>query len=406
MSKGSEASAARADAIALPEAPLQLAPGPEAPIEAGRLATLARTLAFPLGLFAFTRAAYLGCSYIGMILVPKLYMHEAGRQAYLQPHPMLDGLCRWDCGWFDILATQGYGYYETAKVFPLFPLLGWAIQKATGLHHLLVFILLSNLASLASYGVIYALFRELEGEAAARWGLTLFAAYPFAYYQAAAYPESTMVLASALSLWLALRRRHLWAGTVLGLGVMARHLTLSAGAGLLAAQLRQRGFRPRAFLLHPAVLGLLIPWLFIGAFAIYLKYKLGDPLAFWHSRTLHWGDAVWYSVRQIVANVSFRVHPEYYFYIVFAAIPTAGAAMLAWQRRHVELAAQAVCLMAVVLGSGGVGLGRYSASCYPAFLPLGLWLSRRPQLQSPVLVMLALFQGLFFFLFSHQWPVL
>jgi Gpi18-like mannosyltransferase len=157
------------------------------------------------------------------------------------------------------ILERGYDEVEAAKVFPLLPMIGWAVEKATGLHHLFAFIAVSNLASLASFYVLYRIFRDLEGEVAARWGLTAFAAYPFAYYQAAAYPESLMILASALALWLAMRGHHLWAGLALGVGLLARHLTLFGGAGMLAAQIRQRGWHPRRLLLHPGILGLLIP---------------------------------------------------------------------------------------------------------------------------------------------------
>ncbi len=360
---------------------------------------------FPLYLFVFSRLAYVGCSWIGMTLVPNLYLHEEGRQRALQPYPWIDGLCRWDCGWFDIIFKQGFSVYENAKVFPLFPLMAWVIHRVTGMNHLVALILIANAASLGSYFVLHRLFRELEGEEAARWALLLFAAYPFAFFQAAAYPESLMVLCSAGALALALRGRHIWAGTVLGLGVMARHLTLFGGAGLLAAQLHQRP-SPKRFLLSPAILGLVVPFLFVAAFAWHLQVMVGDPLAFWWSRTINNGPIVWFSVREIVQQVPYVQRPEFYFYILLATIPTVGAIALATRKRWLEFAADGICLMLVVLGSGGVALGRYSAACWPAFLPLGLWLSKRPTLQGPVLMMLVLFQGLFFFLFSHQFQIL
>lgn len=33
------------------------------------------------------------------------------------------------------------------------------------------------------------------------------------------------------------------------------------------------------------------------------------------------------------------------------------------------------------------------------------WLAQRPKVQGPVITLLALFQGLFFFLFIHQYPI-
>ena len=103
--------------------------------------------------------------------------------------------------------------------------------------------------------VLYRLVTFLEDEAAARWTLLLFISFPFAFFQAMAYPESLMVLFTALAVYLALRGRHLWAGVALGVGVLARHLSFFAGGSLLVAQLKQRP-SVRRFLLSPGLLGL------------------------------------------------------------------------------------------------------------------------------------------------------
>ncbi len=364
----------------------------------------ASTLGFPLLLFIITRIGLFGSSYISMTLIPSLYLHEAGRHPSLQGHPALDGLCRWDCGWFERIMLTGFNDIETAKVFPLFPILGWTLSKATGIDPLVSLILIANVASLGSYVVIYAIFKRLEGGSAARWGLTFFSAYPFAFFQGAAYAESLMALMSSSALLLAMNAKHIRAGLVLGFGIMARHVTIFAGAGLLAAQLRQRGFR--RFFLSPALLGLLVPFAFLAAWSWYLGRKVGDPIAYWHARTINFGPSVFWSVRDVFAQVPFASRPELYFYMVFSLIPLAGTIALLTRKRWIELAAAAAVLMSVVYGSGGVALGRYSAACWPAFLPWGIALSRRPALQGPLVGLLFFFQGLFFFLFSHQWQVL
>jgi hypothetical protein len=133
---------------------------------------------------------------------------------------------------------------------------------------------------------------------------------------------------------------------------------------------------------------------------------VGDPLAFWKSRAINFGPMVWWSVRELLQQVPYSERPEFYYYAAIALIPAVGSAALLLRRKWWMLAADGVCLMLVVFGSGGVALGRYSAACWPAFLPLGLWLSKRPHLQGPVLMCLVLIQGMFFFLFSHQFRIL
>lgn len=346
-----------------------------------------------------------------MTMLNALYYHDYDRHRVLQPYPWIDGLCRWDCGWFHNVVINGYLNIEYAKVFPLFAVLGGALEKFFGINHLVAFILIANACALAFYVVVYKLFTEIEGEEAARVALLLITAFPFAFYSAAGYPESMMMLATAGSIYLARHGKHLRGGLALTVGFAARHLTLAGGAGLLAAQIRQRGLHPKKFLLSPAVLGLLMPWAFLAAFSWYLSWKVGDPLAWWNSRKIGWNDWVWYGARQTLMNVPYTERPEYFYYILFSLPLIAGAVGCIWalakkRWEYVEISAFGLVLLAVVLSSGIAGMGRYLASIWPLFLPLGVWLSKRPLLQGPVLAFFWMFQGLWFFLFSHQWRVL
>ena len=359
---------------------------------------------YPLVLWVFTRLAFMGTSVVGLALIPTLSYHPDRRQVFLEPYPALDGLCRWDCGWMVTIVKDGYNTAENAKIFPLFPMIGWAVEKLTGVHHLIVFLIVGNLAALGAYYVIYNLFKAMEGEQPARWGLALLAAYPFAYFQAGAQPESLMMLLTAISLWLAFKGKHIWAGMFLGLGVMARHVAIFYGPALFVAQLRQRGVK--RFFLSPSLLGLVAPFVFVAAFAWYLKIHVGDPLAFWNARTIGWGDLVWYGWLQVVKHIPYSDRPEFYYFMLCGLIPWAGSIALMTRKRWLEFGVAAVTSM-IVFYSGGVatGLGRYTASVWPAFLPLGVFLANRPVLQAPVIATFALFQGVFFFLFSHQFRV-
>ena len=362
---------------------------------------------FPLSLFLFTRAAFVACSYMGLKLVPALYLHEGDRRVALQPYPAIDGLCRWDCGWFDRIIRLGFHDLEHAKVFPLFPWLAIGLSKLTGMHHLVALILIANLAGFLAYVVLYRLFLRFAQPPEARTALLLFAAYPFSFFHAAAYSESLMALCSALAILLALDKRHWLAGVVLGLGVMSRHVTIFAGAGLLAAQIQQRGLSLKKFVLHRDVFGLMIPFLFLAAWALYLGRETGDPLAFWNARSIGWGPAVFWGIGKLLLETRFASQPEYWFYVFFALVPLAGAIMMLRARKQwPELAAAGTVLLAVCIGSGGVCFGRYTASCWPAFLPLGMWLSKRHELVGPALGFLWLCQGLYFFLFSHQFRII
>jgi Gpi18-like mannosyltransferase len=301
---------------------------------------------------------------------------------------------------------EGFVEVESAKVFPLYPAVGWVVSRVTGWPAAVSLLVVANLSSLASYFVLYRLFQKYESPAAARWALMLFVAYPFAYYQSAAYSEPMMILASASAFLLASQSRHLSAGTALGLGMLARHVTIFYGPGLFVQQVLQRGMRPGRLLFRIGFLGLAIPFVFLASWSWYLGKKVGDPLAYWHSREIGWGPLVNWSVGQMLEHFKLHEHPEFFFYAAVAIIPMCGTIALFTKRRTLALGAAALSLLTAAYLGGGVGFGRYSSACWPAFLPLGAMLSRRPLWQGPIVGALMLLQGMFFWLFSHQWPVL
>lgn len=394
------------DPAALPLTP-PVESSPPAPSTFGAKAK-AFVTSFPFLVWVITRAAYLGMSWMSLTMVKTLWYHEESRHRSLQPWPWVDGLCRWDCGWFDRVAIEGYATVEHAKVFPLLSAIGAGVEQVTGLNHLLTFIIVSNLATLGAYVVVYKVFHDLEGEPAARFGLLAFTAFPFHYYSAAGYPESIMMFTTALAVWYARGNHHFRGAFALTVGFAARHLTLSGGAALLAGQIRERGWK--RFFLSPAILALLIPWSFLAWFSWYLSVKTGDPLAWWTSRKIGWNDWVWYGARQVMLYVPYWDRPEYFYYLIFGIPMVAGGAGLAWMlrrdpKKYAEIAAFGLVLLAVVLSSGAAGMGRYHASNWACFLPIGVWLAKRPTWAPAALGLLWAFQGMWFFLFTHQWRV-
>ncbi len=365
-----------------------------------------RWIGFPLLLFIFTRIALLGVAYLGLTFMPDLYV-SSGDSPFRQQYPTLDALCRHDCPWFLAIAQQGYWEARATNFFPLFPFLTRAVHELTGLHIRFAQLIVANGAGLGGLIVVYRIFLKLADTETAQWALIALAAYPFSFFQTVAYPESLMLLFGALAILLALNDRHILAGFALGIGVLARHLTMFAGAGLLAAQLRQRGHHPRQFFLSPAVLGLVIPWLFLGGYCLYQYVTFGDPLAFYHARNSPIWARAWWGIHELLTTQDRDIEVSVMrSYIPFVLIPSIGAIALATHRKWLELAAYAIIFMLVVWAIGVWGLGRYSASCWPAFLPLGSWLARWPALRGPVIVFFALFQGLFFYLFTHAFFIL
>jgi hypothetical protein len=151
-----------------------------------------------------------------------------------------------------------------------------------------------------------------------------------------------------------------------------------------------------------------LPWAALGLYCLYQYKTFGNPLAFAAARDQPpWGPMAWWGVQNLLAtkadNDQIRAM---YSYIPWAFIVTLGSLSLLRWPQWSELAAFAIIFIFALWGIGIWGLGRYTASCWPAFLPLGVWLAKRPNWQGPTIAVFALFQGLFFFLFAHMFAIL
>lgn len=351
----------------------------------------------PAVLWLFSRLALVAFSYLSLNYHPNI--HQATRDPYLQQFPAFDGLVRWDSGWFKQIAVRGYDPADqlTANFWPLYPMLIRAVMWVTSLDVAFAALVVSNLAGLLALIAVYRVYLHYRGADEARWALVAFVAFPFHFFQATGYPESLMVSASAVAMWMALTRHHFFAGVALGFGVLARHITILLGLGLFAAQLKQRGRSLKELLLDPSILALAVPFLFGLGFMVFEWKVFGDPLLFWKVRQ-RWSESAWYSA----LNAKDMRH---YAYMAAALLPTFGTLVCLWKKEWRELGAAAAPLMLVLWTAGLEGLGRYAASVWPAFLPVGVWLARRPLFQGGVVGFLFLLQGLFFWLFAHQYPI-
>lgn len=368
-----------------------------------------RAWAFPFWIWLGSRVALVGVSWIGVGIHPALETPFRPGHLYANVLPFA-GWCQWDCEHFLAVATEGYVNGGQTNFFPLLPMLTHGLFLITRIPHHWGILIVPNLAALLSYVVIYRMFRRFSNdEQVARAGLALFAAYPFAYYQAGGYPESLMVLTTALALDFATQGKHFRAGLFLAFGVFSRHLALLAGAGLLVAQWRDRP-TVRSFLLNRAFLALTLPILAFAGYLAYQQLQWGNYKAFLDARA-NWGFLATWGIFNHVP-IFFRVEPfEYNFRIITSFMPFAFivvAGLIVGLRRKEAWAPSAfgVVLMGLSLAVGFWGLGRYSASCWPAFYAMGLLAAKRPTLFTVLLAMLAMFQGLFFYMFSHAEMIL
>lgn len=354
---------------------------------------------FVVWVWLVTRLFIFGVAGITVRVWPALYAaHGAIVHA---PLSTIDGVCVWDCPIYGELARAGY----QAKIYLNFwPLLPWLARPLVWLHvpPPWAVVVVANLAALGAFAAVYAVFVRLAAEDEARAALLLFAAYPFAFFFGSGYPESLMVLAGAGALWLALEGRHLGAGVVLGVGALARHPTIVAGLGLLAVQLDEVGGRVRALVRRRAFWGLVIPLVLLGVWPLFNYVTFGRP--FWFIAVRRgWG---WHAYLSVPGGLRRWHEAKMLLVYPFVALAPAIGSFLLWRRRSWwPLAMIAVPLTALYWCVGAYGLGRYSASTWPAFLPLGAWLAPRRRLLVAAVVVSAILQGVFLHLFAHAYEL-
>jgi Gpi18-like mannosyltransferase len=362
-----------------------------------RLSARLSELRFPVALFLATRLAWVTISWLGLTLVPQFALSYATPRGVLASWPAFDGFFRWDSGYYVVIATSGYTDVLHTNFWPLYPALSRLVSGITTLTPAPALLLVANVASLLSYVVIFRVFERRAGPEVARAGLLAFACYPFAFFQAAAYPESLTVLLTAASVLLADRFRHATAGLVLALGTLTRHTALFTGFALLAAHLRERGWRG---LWHVKTLALLLPLLGPLAYMLFLQDQFSDALMFLKVRE-RWKDG-YVSVFKVLQAPRMT---EFVVGGIISVVPALGTVVLLRKREWRDLGLISLAWFLILFTYGGTGLGRHSASCWPAFLAMGAVMGRWRDLQAPILAGMCAVQGLLFFLFSHHFHV-
>jgi Mannosyltransferase (PIG-V) len=199
-------------------------------------------------------------------------------------HNAIDGTDRWDAGWFERIAREGYDPNDaSAAFFPGYPLTIRAITIALPVGEPGAALLVSNTAFLGSLIVLFALTSFEFSVPMAKRTVLLLAFFPASFFFLSPYSESLFLLASLLCFWWARRGR--W-GAAAAAGFLAA-ATRSVGVLLVPALLLEawrlgRGERRRA------IAASLSPLAAPALYALYWLVHTGDAL-----RPLH-AQAAWF----------------------------------------------------------------------------------------------------------------
>jgi Gpi18-like mannosyltransferase len=190
---------------------------------------------------------------------------------------LLNSWDRWDSGQFTHIATKGYDALYRMAFFPLFPLLE-RILAVIVRNPFVAGLIISNLATLAMFMVLYRLVVE-DFDADIAWRSVLYlAVFPTAFFLAAAYNESLFLFFSILSFYYMRKGRWWLAGLAALFASLTRSIAVCLFIPFAYEYLRQRDFQWRrigvSILSGVGIIGGIL------IFCLYGYAAFHDPLAF------------------------------------------------------------------------------------------------------------------------------
>jgi hypothetical protein len=256
------------------------------------------------GIFLWSRAAI----WLAAVFSFLLFEPYRNPRAFIWDRPRLthdlglvtDIWARWDSVHFLRIAEHGYEHAAqgTAAFHPLYPALVAVAGRAFGGHFVLGGIVISLLACLGAFVLLYRLAEERLGADAARRAVLYLAVFPAALFLQAVYSESLYLMLAVAAFVLAERGRFLSAGAVTGLAMLTRAAGIALLPALAVIAWRNRR-RPRA------LASLLAAPVVFAAYPLYLWQQTGHPWSFfdaqhvWHRKLSSAGPfgGIWQGLR-------------------------------------------------------------------------------------------------------------
>jgi hypothetical protein len=354
--------------------------------------------------FIVWRGSLFAFDLLGLSLTPNMGGCRKQWQVFDKSHAFLNGLFRWDSGWYLAIARRGYTYHpessSSVAFYPLLPYLSRYLGYVVG-GVPVAGLIITNTATVGAIYYLRRLGNLLGGDAVGKLASILLLVYPTSLFLSAFYTEGLFVCFAAGSMYHYFRERYLWCGL---LGLLAM-LTRSTGLVLfvalaldLAVRLYRRELKARAsmaaLLLIPAGLGLFM--------AIQL-YQVGDPLAF--SKTMkHWGRHPawpWAGIVDAWVGTDFSFDVDFpktqrFIDALFALAFLGVGVAMAIRRERIALWVFVILGMLLPLSTYALaGMNRYSLGLFPAFIFLAQLCQRRPGLERWLIYVSTLFLAVY-----------
>ena len=345
-----------------------------------------RRMAFDFRLLAIP----LGFAVLGYFMRLFAYL-VAGWKPSIWAYP--DGLCRWDCQWYVILAKNGYDPFPVPDLldagnwafFPLFPGIVGGLHALSGWPVMNIATAVSIALSIAAALVAYELFdRNLRA-------FVLYSAFllcgPFSIYFTSFFTEVLFVLLTNCVMLALKRSNYLAAGFFAGLLSATRIVGVFIVVAIALQWLLDyrarggtlRGLLPEVWRRPEIILAVLISPLGCFAYMAYLYHLMGDALAFQHVQRA-WGrvpgnplEYLWIGLTDWPDS---GFWPSTNQWLGLAALFGIGmTAVLAFQRKYPMAVFSLICLV-LPLSAGMASMLRFVVALSPVVLPVMMLLAR------------------------------
>jgi hypothetical protein len=289
------------------------------------------------------------------------------------PHPDITRLVMWDGGWYQLIATHGYGappitgHWSTWPFFPLFPGLVSGLH-AVGSPYSFAEVVVANGALLIALAGVWRLARRHVSVTAATYAVWITALFPGAITFTMGYPDSLFLAGAVWAFLLLEERRPVAAGVAALVATAARPNGFVVVVSLVVAVVALHRHRDReqvrtlVAVAAPAVL-------FLAVWMAVCWYHTGDPLVFLTAKSAWVEFTLWEAPSYLPANL----------HVLMAAILLVPF-LLTLRRQPAAWITFVALTVLPSLVLGVVGLGRYTVQCFPLAIAAGALLERaRPR---------------------------
>ncbi len=341
---------------------------------------------YPMKVWLASRSVVFLVSYIGVSLLP--VSNKPGIWRGMKDNLFLDGMTRWDAGWYLSIANSGYSVVGNAAgqsnvaFFPLYPWSMALLKPLCGGNALLAGILISNVCFLFALVWLYQLVQLHHSEDIAISTVLLLAFFPFSFFFSAVYTESMFLMATVGAFLFAEKKRWYSAGLLAAAAGATRSIGFTVTIGIFWVYLTQIEFKYKK--IRWDFLGIVIACSGTFGYLGFLSYHFGDPLLFMKAQNVEgWlGSFGWNNVQVTLSHIlqwdrvlEGRYQLTHAFHLVIISVT--GVLLVVYRKRFTLPYIFWTAILFLVSLKGWVGFGRYVMAIFPVFIAMAHFVSEQ-----------------------------